>query len=236
MPLGPPLAPVAVNVFARAPVPGRVKTRLIPALGARGAADLSRQMTRMTLRCVVEADVGPVTLWCAPEPDAFLRALAGEFRVALRCQRGADLGERMHHALGDALAAHPGALVVGTDCPFLSGQDLHRARNRLFEHHDRVVLGPAHDGGYFLLAARAIDASLFANMPWGGDEVLERTRLRLAALGWRWSELDPRHDIDRPGDLVRVAHLLAPSAKAALRIEAFPDLPSDSGPGRRKGT
>ena len=204
----PPLPPISINVFARAPVPGRVKTRLIPALGAEGAAALACRMTRMTLDRAVKADAGPVTLWCAPAPDRYHRALAEEFRIVLRSQCGTDLGTRMLSALRFALDAHPGALLVGTDCPFVSIEDLHRTRSLLFEHRHRVVLGPAHDGGYYLIAAREVEPSLFAEMPWGGDEVLDRTRRRLAALGWSWSELDPRHDIDRPEDLVHVRHLL----------------------------
>ena len=210
MSLLPLLPPISVNVFARAPVPGRVKTRLIPALGAERAAALARCMARLTLDRAVEADVGPVTLWCTPAPDESLHSLAEEFRAGVRPQHGDDLGERMHHALRSALDEHAGAVLLGTDCPFVSVDDLQRTRSLLFEHDNQVVLGPAYDGGYYLVAAREVAPSLFAGMPWGGDEVLDRTRRRLAALGWRFGELDPRHDIDRPRDLVHVRHLLEP--------------------------
>lgn len=198
------LPPVSINVFSRAPEPGRVKTRLIPAIGARRAADLHLGMTRVTLRRVREADIGPATLWCTPAPNDTLRALAEEFGMTLRIQHGKDLGERMHYALRSALAEHAGALVLGTDCPFISREDLEEARTLLFEHDLRVVLGPAFDGGYYLLAARTLDASLFAEIPWSSAEVLNRTRQRLDAKGWRFTELGLRHDIDRPEDLVRL--------------------------------
>ena len=198
------LPPVSINVFTRAPEPGRVKTRLIPAIGALRAADLLRGMTRVTLARVREADIGPATLWCTPAPDETLRATAEEFRMKLRTQHGMDLGERMHYALRLALKEHEAALVLGTDCPFISRKDLEEARTLLFEHDCRAVLGPAFDGGYYLLGARTLDASLFTEIPWGSGEVLDRTRGRLNAKGWRWAELGFRHDIDRPEDLVRL--------------------------------
>ncbi len=201
MPPVDPLPPIAVNVFTRAPEPGRVKTRLIPAIGARRAADLLLGMTRVTLTRVREADIGPATLWCTPAPNDTLRALAEEFGMSIRTQRGEDLGERMHYALRSALVEHAGALVLGTDCPFISREDLEGARTLLFEHDHQVVLGPAFDGGYYLLAARRVDATIFVGVPWGSGEVLNRTRQRLDAKGWRWGELATRYDIDRPEDL-----------------------------------
>ena len=195
---------VSVNVFTRVPEAGRVKTRLIPAIGARRAADLLVCMTRVTLARVREGDIGPATLWCTPAPDETLRALAREFGTQIQVQHGADLGERMHYALRSALDEHAGALVLGTDCPFVSREDLQGARALLFEEDNRVVLGPAFDGGYYLLAARAVDASLFAKMPWGSAEVLDRTRRRLDSMGWRFASLERKHDIDRPEDLDRL--------------------------------
>lgn len=217
------LPPVSINVFTRVPEPGRVKTRLIPAIGAHRAAALLRCMTRITLARAREADIGPVTLWCTPAPDATLRTLAGEFEAESRVQLGADLGERMHHALQKALDEHAAALVLGTDCPFISVGDLERTRSLLFEHDNRVVLGPAHDGGYYLLAARAVHASLFAGVPWGGGEVLERTRGRLDAMGWSWAELETKHDIDRPEDLAYVRSL--------PELAHFDATPAGNGPG-----
>ena len=195
---------VSINVFTRVPEPGRVKTRLVPAIGGQRAADLLRSMARFTLARVREVDIGPATLWCTPAPDETLRTLAEEFGTKIRVQNGVDLGERMHYALRRALDEHAAALVLGTDCPFVSREDLERARTLLFEHDHRVVLGPAFDGGYYLLAARVIDTSLFTDIPWGSAEVLGRTRRRLDAMGWRFAELDFRHDIDRPEDLLRL--------------------------------
>ena len=161
-------------------------------------------MTRVTLARVREAALGPTTLWCTPAPNETLHALAEEFDVMIRIQRGRDLGERMHFALRSALDEHAAALVLGTDCPFITREDLERSRSLLFEHDYHVALGPAFDGGYYLLAARRVDPSMFADVPWGGGEVLDRTRRRLDAIRWRFAELAVRHDIDRPEDLARL--------------------------------
>ena len=220
-----PLPSVPVNVFTRAPVPGRTKTRLIPVLGAKRAAELAARMTRRTLERAVEADLGPLTLWCAPGPDAFLRALAQEFGAGLRTQSGGDLGGRMRHALRRALEGHPAALLVGSDCPSLSAEDLRRARSLLLEGNNRAVLGPACDGGYYLIALREVDESLFEDIPWGGERVLELTRRRLEGLGWRWAELATRPDVDRPGDLVH--------AKDLLSLPGEPPAGGGAGCGRR---
>jgi len=220
---------VPVNVFTRAPVPGRAKTRLIPVLGAKGAAELAARMIRRTLERVVEADLGPLTLWCAPGPDAFLRDLAGEFGAGLRTQRGGDLGSRMHHALSRALVGHPAAVLVGSDCPSLSAEDLRRTRSLLLEGNNRAVLGPACDGGYYLIALREVDESLFEDVPWGGERVLELTRRRLKRLGWHWEELVARTDVDRPGDLVHVKDLLSWSGEPSVFGGAGRDWRSDAG-------
>ena len=193
-------------------------------------------MTRVTLARVREADIGPATLWCTPAPDETLRALAEEFGTRIRVQHGTDLGERMHHALRSALDEHAAALVLGTDCPFISREDLEGARTLLFEHDHRVVLGPAFDGGYYLLAARSVDASLFTDIPWGSGEVLGRTRRRLDAKGWRFAELDFRHDIDRPEDLVRLRDIpeLAHFAVQGLAEPATSARAGRDKPGPRK--
>ena len=170
MPPVDPLPPIAINVFTRAPEPGRVKTRLIPAIGARRAADLLLGMTRVTLTRVREADIGPATLWCTPAPDDTLRALAEEFRMPIRVQRGEDLGERMHLCAAQcARVEHAAARWWWVpDCPVhLAGRPRRGVYALLFEHDHQVVLGPAFDGGYYLLAARRVDATIFAGVPWG---------------------------------------------------------------------
>jgi uncharacterized protein len=195
---------VAVAVFTRAPVPGTVKTRLIPALGADGACRLHERMSEHAAAVATAAGVGPVTLWCAPHPrDPFLRALARRHSAGLACQAPGDLGRRMETALTAGIGACGAALVIGSDCPDLLPTDLRSAAAALHSGVD-AVLGPAADGGYVLIGLRRLAPSLFEGPLWGTDSVLEDTRARLRALRWRWHELAVRHDIDRPEDLARL--------------------------------
>lgn len=197
-------------IFAKAPVPGDVKTRLIPALSPRGAAALHRALVRDILRKAVEADVGPVELHCSPSAEhPFFRDCAHRFRVALRTQLGDDLGARMERAFGMALASAPYALLAGADCPALTIGDIRMAAQRLREGTDAVLV-PAEDGGYTLLGLRRAVPALFTGISWGGAGVMAETRGRLKVLAWRWAELPAHWDVDRPEDLLRLGTLNRP--------------------------
>ena len=191
----------AVIVFARAPVPGRVKTRLIPALGAEAATDLYRRMLEHAVASAAAAAVGPVRLCVSANArHPCLRELASRFGCELLAQVGADLGVRMHHATSDALTRHSAVLLIGSDCPARDEHDL-RAAARALADGAEVVLGPASDGGYVLIGLRAPAPTLFTGVSWGGPEVLDQTRARLRAADLRWRELAVRRDIDEPRDL-----------------------------------
>ena len=190
-------------VFARAPVPGAVKTRMIPVLGASGAAALYARMLERTLKTACTAAIAPVELWCAPDSgDPAFATAKTRWGVALHDQTQGDLGERMHQALGAALNGRQKAVLVGCDCPALSAAALDAAFAALDDHD--VVLGPAEDGGYVLIGVRRLSPVLFEGIAWGGDRVLRQTRSRLVALGWRWHELPMLWDVDRPEDLARL--------------------------------
>lgn len=200
-------APVPVLVFARAPRPGHVKRRLIPVLGAAEAARLQRRMTRRAVQTALAAATGPVQIWCTPRTaHPFFVSLGEAHGVALHAQRGADLGARMAHALETGLATHGAALLVGSDCPFMTPADLRRGAACL-RAGSPAVLGPALDGGYFLIGLARPAPELFRGLRWGGAEVLAETRRRLRALGWAWTELPARRDIDRPADLPHLESL-----------------------------
>jgi rSAM/selenodomain-associated transferase 1 len=177
-----------VIVFARAPRAGRVKTRLIPLLGAPGAARLHARLVRRALRTAREARLGPVMLWGS------------------RCQRGADLGARMEHALRLHLCRAPRAVLMGADAPALQPMHLRRAARWLAGGAD-AVLAPAEDGGYALIAVRRVSPRLFDGVDWGSARVMAQTRERLRALGWRWRELPEVWDVDRPEDVARLRSL-----------------------------
>jgi len=174
-----------VIVFAREPRAGRVKTRLIPLLGEQGAARLHARLVARALATARAAGIGEVELLWA------------------RRQRGADLGERMQHALARGLRRAPRAILIGADCPVLRARDLRRAARWLAGGAD-AVFAPAEDGGYALIGLRRVSPRLFAGVAWGGAQVMAQTRERLAALGWRWRELPTVWDVDRPEDYLRL--------------------------------
>jgi len=202
-------------VFARAPEPGRVKTRLAPLLGAKGAARLQTRLLQKTLRTAVASGIGVVDLYCTPATDhAFFKQAKRRFGVRLRAQGRGDLGERMHRAFKRVLRRHRYAVLIGSDCPALRPADLRAAVRQLGAGAD-AVLAPAADGGYPLLALRRVSRRLFDGIAWGGPQVLTQTRQRLKALGWRWRELRTLWDVDRPEDVARLrrSRLLAPKSR-----------------------
>jgi rSAM/selenodomain-associated transferase 1 len=192
---------VTVAVLAKAPIPGFAKTRLIPALGADGAAVLASRLIDHAVATACEAGIGPVTLWAAPvETHAAFQSLRARFGIALARQPDGDLGARMLAAL---TAAKGPALIIGTDCPALTADHLRTAADALRGGSD-VVVCPAEDGGYVLIGARKAEPELFAAMPWSTAEVMDETRRRLKALGLIWQEPVTLWDVDAPDDLARM--------------------------------
>lgn len=189
-----------ILVFAKAPIPGLVKSRLIPALGAEGAADLHRALTRQTLETAAQAGAA-VELWCYPDTThPFFQDCAQRFALTLHVQQGDGLGRRMLHAARHSLDHGAYPILIGTDCPSLTASDLREALAALAQGAD-AVLGPAADGGYYLLGLKQAARTLFTDMPWGTAQVLAETRQRLQHLAWHWHELPTKRDIDEPDDL-----------------------------------
>jgi rSAM/selenodomain-associated transferase 1 len=183
-----------IIVFARAPLAGRAKTRLIPRLGAWRAARLHGRLVRQALALARAAACGPVELHLDSRHSLYPRA---------RLQRGADLGARMYHAFARALRRHARVILIGSDCPELAPQDLRRA-DRLLRGACDAVLAPAEDGGYALIALARVSPLLFDEIGWGGAGVYRETLKRIAALGWRARALRTLWDVDRPEDLARL--------------------------------
>ena len=190
-------ADTVVIVFARAPLAGRVKTRLVPRLGADGAARLHVRLIRRTVQLALEARCGAVELH-STAPHALFRTL----RIKIRRQRGRDLGERMHHALREALRRQRQAIIIGADAPALTPGDLRRAQ-RLLRGTD-VVLAPAEDGGYALIGARRASPRIFADVEWGSARVLAQTVRNVSRAGVSYRLLRTVWDVDRPEDLERL--------------------------------
>lgn len=215
--MNPRTTPLAIAVFARAPEPGRAKTRLIERLGADGAARLQALLTRQALTRACAVPGARVTLWMAgPIDSTFVAECASEFTIDVTPQVGADLGARMQAAVQSAHATHRAIVIIGTDCPSQTSDDLIDARTGL--EGSEVVLQPALDGGYVLIGLRtSIEplGPLFDDIEWGTDRVLDTTRARLRAAGLSCSELRARPDLDRAEDF---DHALA---QGWLREEAF---------------
>ncbi|HLW11666.1 MAG TPA: TIGR04283 family arsenosugar biosynthesis glycosyltransferase [Casimicrobiaceae bacterium] len=203
-----------LQVFAREPVPGQVKTRLAAAIGAARAADLYRMLAERTLAAAAAARargcIGDIELWCASASDAAIfHAWCDRFGAVLIPQCAGDLGARMHHALGASLARGRPAVLVGTDCPDLDADYLCAAASALAAHD--VVIGPAADGGYVLIGL-ARDMHLFSGMAWSTPQVFACTRERVALQGLRMHALPERFDIDTADDYARYE---AATARAA---------------------
>jgi len=188
---------ILLQIFAKAPTPGRVKTRLARCLGAAAAARLHTRLLLDTLqRCA-----GPHTeLWCAPHTGhPLFQACRRHFGVTLQRQRGAELGARMAAALDAGLRHASAVLLIGSDCPSVGPKTLARAATAL-QSGAAVVLGAAADGGYVLIGLRRPQPSLFTQMPWGTAQVLALTVQRLQQAGLTWQCLDGHWDVDRPAD------------------------------------
>lgn len=192
---------VDIAVMAKAPQAGHAKTRLIPALGAKGAARLHRQLTLRTLATARAAGLGPVTLWCAPDTQHyFFRAVQLRYGLDLRAQPEIDLGQRMAHIFAER-EERP-LLLIGTDCPALGIAHLRQAALALCSGLDAVFI-TTEDGGYFLVGLRKPCPEIFAGIDWSTTRVMEQTRRRLSECGLRWQEVAMLWDVDRADDVSR---------------------------------
>lgn len=188
-----------VAIFAKAPIPGQVKTRLTPALRAEEAADLYRALLLDTIE-VVESTGARVTVAFTPSTARRpLERLLGRRRHLL-AQPPGDLGARLEGVLG--LLQEGGGkrvLLVGSDCPGLTAERIRQAWHAL--ESVPVVLGPALDGGFYLLGVSRAAPGLLRDVPWSTGKVLETTRARLHELGLAVQELAEERDLDTPRDL-----------------------------------
>ncbi len=202
---GPNARPRVLQVFAKAPVPGEVKTRLARTLGSDAAAAAYRELVERTLATADEARargiVAAVELWCSPDvTHPALVEWSRRHGATLHRQQGADLGDRMRSALASALARGDVPMLIGTDCPAIDANYLASASSAL-DTHD-AVFGPVEDGGYALVGvARDVDA--YAGIAWSTPSVMAGTRAALGRSGARWMELPTLWDVDNAEDLAR---------------------------------
>ncbi len=187
--------------LAKAPVPGRVKTRLLDAISPETAASLHAAMVRRICHAASMSNADRVELWVDGDSRSPLFTDCQQFdRVELCSQLGDDLGQRMSYIMDEGFAAGFGKVVlIGSDSPGLSAAYLNEAIRALIDAE--VVIGPALDGGYVLLGTSRPIPELFVDMPWGSDRVLEMTLHRLTQKKVEVTVLEPLPDIDRPEDL-----------------------------------
>ena len=189
-------------IFTRFPEPHKTKTRLIPALGPDGAAELQREMTRHTLAAVrdLREDFAVSVEVRFEGGDAEKMAACFGDDVLYHLQGPGDLGDRMDRAFAASFCeGEARAVIIGADCPEITPELIREAFELLAESD--LVLGPASDGGYYLIGLRRPTPQLFTDMPWGSQQVLERTLRRAAELSLKTSLLKTLTDVDRPEDL-----------------------------------
>ncbi|MFW8601197.1 TIGR04282 family arsenosugar biosynthesis glycosyltransferase [Desulfobacterota bacterium M19] len=192
----------AIIIFIRSPVPGLVKTRLIPALGAQGAADCQRRMSEQTVRRVRELKryrTIDIQIHYTGGKTEMMAAWLGD-DLNYHPQRGNDIGCRMTAAFQQAFAAGSRRIIlVGSDCPALTAAILHSALNKL-KRLD-LVLGPAMDGGYYLIGLNRPCPTLFTEISWGTSKVFAETLKKAEEQSLSIGHTDTLYDIDRPEDL-----------------------------------
>jgi uncharacterized protein len=192
-------------VMAKAPVAGRVKTRLVPALGEAGAAALAGRLLEHAVSQAVAAHLGAVELCLAPDLTHPLGLqMQARHGLVLSAQVEGDIGVRMQRALDRALQRAECVCLVGTDAPAIDAAYWRLAFDVLATHD--AVFGPAWDGGYALVGLRRPLPQIFVDVPWSTPQVMAVTRRRLVDAGVAFAELPHVHDIDEPADL---AHLPA---------------------------
>jgi uncharacterized protein len=190
----------ALGIFVKAPTPGRVKTRLAGELGPRGAAEVYRRIGKQ----VVTSTVGPgyqTTVWFTPRSEGRLvrKWLDSVEMVIFRPQVGTGLGARLTAAFAREFGAGARRVVmIGSDCPGVDGRVVREAFSALSDRD--LVLGPALDGGYYLIGLTAPAPGLFRRIPWSTDAVASQTLARASALGLSHQALSPLRDVDTARD------------------------------------
>lgn len=186
-------------VFGRYPVPGRTKTRLIPALGPAGAAELQREMTESILDIALAAGIAPVRFCYTGGTSRQVRRWIKRPGLHIERQTDGGLGWRMQQAIASALKqGNQQVVLMGTDVPSVTVDQLKTAFDSL--QNNDMVLGPSRDGGYWLIGLRR-PADLFTDIAWGTDRVLEQTLAAGRRLKLRTAQLAPLQDIDNGNDL-----------------------------------
>jgi rSAM/selenodomain-associated transferase 1 len=209
-----------VGVMARAPS-SEGKSRLIRQLRTSDGAGLRTALLRDTFAAVAPIAAQKAVLYTPLDGEAEIRRMT-PFGTMFLAQRGATLGERMRNGASDLLARGFGRVVlVGADLPTLPTAYVVDGLERLTRRRESLVLGPAEDGGYYLIGLTHVHDALFDGIPWGTADVLRRTQEAAAALRLPVELLPIWYDVDRPSDLQRVRHRAAEGHPVAAHTRAW---------------
>ena len=195
----------AIAILAKAPVPGTVRTPLIPLVGADGAATLYERCTDHAITTAVEAGIGPVELWCRPSMlNPFFAEMARAHPITLRVQGSGDLGMRLFRTFEALLTAHPLAIVMGSNCPALLPVHLRMVAEALDDGYDAAFV-PMDDGRCAAGGMRKASEEVFKDLSRTTGTVMDALKSRLREVRWRWLELPTLWDLDTPGGFARLA-------------------------------
>jgi rSAM/selenodomain-associated transferase 1 len=193
----------AILIFSKNPVEGEVKTRLIPEWGTEGALKIYKDILKKTIETVKQSDVSGIYLFCTPDLDnPFLKFCSLQYELKLELQQGNNLGERMANAIQSVLQQFANVVIIGSDCPELTCNDINLAFDKLNKKYD-LVLGPSEDGGYYLIGMNGDYPDIFQGINWGSNNVLSMTRERIKLHHLNAYELEAKWDLDRPEDVHR---------------------------------
>ena len=196
-----------VLVFAKAPIPGEVNTRLIPCIGVDAATQLQVELIHSRLESLKKQGLCNVELWCSPDSNhIFFQQCQKQYGVTLFEQQGDDLGERMSSAIKESLQRFKRVVLIGTDAPSLTTKHIETSIKKLGSND--VVIAPAEDGGYVLIGMAQHCDTVFQSVPWGTGEVLACTRENISADNMIGCEIETCWDIDRVGDYWRYRKMM----------------------------
>ena len=200
-------------VFAKAPVLGKVNTRLTPLLGEQGALDFHVASIRLALEQRAAMQLSPVVLYIKDLAPTWLTELCHRLSIDVVQQQGDNLGERMLHAATEQLSQARHVVLTGTDCLTLTTDRLTQLYQAL-EENDAAIIG-AEDGGYVALGLTQLSAALFTQFPFGNAQVYQKTLDAMRTLDWRYAELAKTWDVDRPEDIQRWIKCTLPQGENA---------------------
>ena len=195
---------IVIQLFVKAPLKGKVKTRLIPALGEMEVLKLYEAMLEYMIALLCKPRYCKVELWVALDSEhEFIQRMAKQYACTVYAQQGESLGERMQYAVASGLESKQRVVLVGGDCLSV---DLPYIKNAvaLLDCEGGAVIGPAEDGGYVLLAVTKLEEAMFEGIEWGSSGVLKQTLKKCVQQNYVCQLLDMRWDLDRPEDLQRL--------------------------------